>query len=37
MTTDTQLVNHTDFVALPTRDYEAAARFYGEAGSTLLG
>ena len=30
MTADTQLVTHTDFVAVPTRDYEAAARFYGE-------
>jgi catechol 2,3-dioxygenase-like lactoylglutathione lyase family enzyme len=30
MTTETQLVTHTDFVAVPTRDYEAAARFYGE-------
>jgi len=30
MTTDTRLVTHTDFVALPTRDYEAAARFYGD-------
>ena len=30
MTTETQLVTHTDFVAVPTRDYEAAAKFYGE-------
>jgi predicted enzyme related to lactoylglutathione lyase len=30
MTTDTQLVTHTDFVAVPTRDYDAAAEFYGE-------
>lgn len=30
MTTDTQLVTHTDFVAVPTRDYAAAAKFYGE-------
>jgi predicted enzyme related to lactoylglutathione lyase len=30
MTTDTALVTGTDFVALPTRDYEAAAEFYGE-------
>lgn len=29
MTTDTQLVTHTDFVAVPTRDYDAAAEFYG--------
>jgi hypothetical protein len=25
VTTETQLVTHTDFVAVPTRDYEAAA------------
>ena len=30
MTTDTALVTGTDFVALPTRDYEVAAEFYGE-------
>ena len=30
MSTDTQLVTHTDFVAVPTRDYDAAAEFYGE-------
>jgi catechol 2,3-dioxygenase-like lactoylglutathione lyase family enzyme len=30
MPTETQLVTHTDFVAVPTRDYEAAVRFYGE-------
>jgi catechol 2,3-dioxygenase-like lactoylglutathione lyase family enzyme len=30
MTTQTQLVTGTDFVAVPTRDYEAAAKFYGE-------
>lgn len=30
MTTETQLVTHTDFVAVPTQDYEAAAKFYGE-------
>jgi predicted enzyme related to lactoylglutathione lyase len=30
MTTDTAFVTGTDFVALPTQDYEAAAGFYGE-------
>jgi len=30
MATEGQLVSHTDFVAVPTRDYEAAAKFYGE-------
>ena len=30
MTTETQLVTGTDFVAVPTQDYEAAAKFYGE-------
>lgn len=30
MTTDTQLVTHTDFVAVPTQDFDAAAKFYGE-------
>jgi catechol 2,3-dioxygenase-like lactoylglutathione lyase family enzyme len=30
MATDTQLVTGTDFVTLATRDYEAAATFYGE-------
>lgn len=30
MTTDTRLVTHTDFVAVPTRDYAAATEFYGE-------
>jgi predicted enzyme related to lactoylglutathione lyase len=29
MITDTKLVTHTDFVAVPTRDYDAAAEFYG--------
>jgi catechol 2,3-dioxygenase-like lactoylglutathione lyase family enzyme len=30
MATKTQLVTGTDFVTVPTRDYEAAAKFYGE-------
>lgn len=30
MTTTTPLVTGTDFVAAPTEDYEAAAKFYGE-------
>jgi len=30
MATEGQLVSHTDFVAVPTQDYEAAAKFYGE-------
>jgi predicted enzyme related to lactoylglutathione lyase len=30
MTTQTPLVTGTDFVAVPTEDYEAAAGFYGE-------
>jgi len=30
MTTTTQLVTGTDFVAVPTEDYEAATKFYGE-------
>lgn len=30
MTDRGELVTHTDFVAIPTRDYDAAARFYGE-------
>jgi predicted enzyme related to lactoylglutathione lyase len=30
MTTQTSLVTGTDFVTVPTRDYEAAAKFYGE-------
>jgi predicted enzyme related to lactoylglutathione lyase len=30
MTTETSLVTGTDFVAVPTEDYEAAANFYGE-------
>jgi predicted enzyme related to lactoylglutathione lyase len=30
MTTKTQLINGVDFIAVPTRDYEAAAQFYGE-------
>jgi catechol 2,3-dioxygenase-like lactoylglutathione lyase family enzyme len=29
-TTGTQLVTGTDFVTMATRDYEAAAKFYGE-------
>jgi catechol 2,3-dioxygenase-like lactoylglutathione lyase family enzyme len=27
---ETPLINGTDFIALPTKDYEAAAKFYGE-------
>src|SRR5262245_4477995 len=30
MTTDTQLLNGVDFVALPTKDWETASTFYGE-------
>jgi catechol 2,3-dioxygenase-like lactoylglutathione lyase family enzyme len=30
MTTETSLVTGTDFVAVATQDYDAAARFYGE-------
>jgi predicted enzyme related to lactoylglutathione lyase len=30
MAADTALVTGTDFVAVPTQDYEAAAKFYGE-------
>ncbi len=30
MAQQTSLVTGTDFVAVPTKDYEAAARFYGE-------
>ena len=30
MATKTQLLNGVDFIALPTRDWEAARRFYGE-------
>jgi predicted enzyme related to lactoylglutathione lyase len=30
MSTETSLVTGTDFVAVPTKDYEAAAKFYGE-------
>jgi catechol 2,3-dioxygenase-like lactoylglutathione lyase family enzyme len=30
MTTETRLVTGTDFVCVPTKDYETAAKFYGE-------
>ena len=30
MTTKTQLINGVDFIAVPTRDYEVASKFYGE-------
>ena len=30
MTTTTSLVTGVDFVTVPTKDYEAAAKFYGE-------
>jgi predicted enzyme related to lactoylglutathione lyase len=30
MTTKTQLLNGVDFIAFPTKDYEAAKEFYGE-------
>jgi catechol 2,3-dioxygenase-like lactoylglutathione lyase family enzyme len=30
MTTDTTLIRGTDFIAIPTEDYDAAAKFYGE-------
>ncbi len=29
-TTKTQLLNGVDFITVPTKDYEAASRFYGE-------
>ena len=30
MTTETSLVTGVDFIAVPTKDYDAAAKFYGE-------
>ncbi len=30
MTTATQLITGTDFICVPTKDFDAAARFYGE-------
>jgi catechol 2,3-dioxygenase-like lactoylglutathione lyase family enzyme len=30
MATSTQLISGVDFIAVPVKDYEAAARFYGE-------
>jgi len=30
MTTKTSLVTGVDFIAVPTKDYDAAAKFYGE-------
>jgi predicted enzyme related to lactoylglutathione lyase len=30
MSTESRLVTKTDFICVPTRDYDAAARFYGE-------
>jgi catechol 2,3-dioxygenase-like lactoylglutathione lyase family enzyme len=27
---DGPLINGTDFICVPTRDYDAAAKFYGE-------
>ena len=30
MTSDTQLLNGIDFIAFPTKDWEAARKFYGE-------
>jgi predicted enzyme related to lactoylglutathione lyase len=30
MATKTQLINGVDIIAVPTRDYEAASKFYGE-------
>ena len=30
MTTKTQLINGVDFIAVPTKDYDAACKFYGE-------
>jgi predicted enzyme related to lactoylglutathione lyase len=30
MSTKTSVINGVDFVAVPTKDYEAAAKFYGE-------
>ncbi len=30
MATSTSMITGVDFIAVPTRDYEAAARFYGE-------
>jgi predicted enzyme related to lactoylglutathione lyase len=38
MSADTiPLVSHTDFVMIPTRDFEAACRFYGEILGLPLG
>lgn len=38
MSTDTTpMVTHTDFVMIPTRDFEAACRFYGETLGLPLG
>jgi predicted enzyme related to lactoylglutathione lyase len=30
MATKTQLINGVDFIAVPTKDYDAACKFYGE-------
>ena len=30
MATNTQLINGVDFIAFPTKDWEAARKFYGE-------
>ena len=30
MATKTQLINGVDFIAVPTKDYDAARKFYGE-------
>ena len=30
MATSTSVINGVDFITVPTRDYEAAAKFYGE-------
>jgi predicted enzyme related to lactoylglutathione lyase len=30
MPTQTSIINGVDFIAVPTKDYEAAAKFYGE-------
>ena len=37
MTTKTPLIQGTDFITVPTRDYDAAAKFYGETLGLPLG
>ena len=38
MATNTELISGVDFIAVPVKDYEAAAKFYGEVlGLTVTG